>query len=412
MRRMIKMAKYLARQDVEVHFITTNNARQINNYEKDILDERIHVVKIPSLAISNYLQSNQERLLGKLVRRIVYYLTMPLFFIDYATLWAITLLPYCWWYMRKHDIRYVYVSGPPFSTVWHMALLKKVMGQRMTLIAEWRDLWIEDKARLFLWPKKFFRFVQSQMEKLVLRQADLVITVTQQLTALLSSKVSGNTKVFVLENGYDQEDFQITTPIDATDNRNNDVNKEIRKLIYTGNIVGTRGEGLFLLLNALNVLMKRDIKAVLQIVGTVSYPIKARIEKEYLPLIRTGYLQLVGVVAPLEAISAMQDANYGVVIVQRDHPEALTSKFFEYCAVAKTLLCVGPKGELQKKVENMGLGLYVTLDDKKAIDKIVTFLTDQKQVTPACFAPIQKQNSFAGIANDFLDLIRKKIYMV
>lgn len=101
LRRIIKMGKKLAEQGVEVHFITTHNSAQVNSYIKDIDHSNIVVNKICSLSLSNYLTKYKNGIINKIISRIIYTLTMPLYFVDYATLWGVILIPYTLWYMKK-----------------------------------------------------------------------------------------------------------------------------------------------------------------------------------------------------------------------------------------------------------------------------------------------------------------------
>lgn len=391
LRRIIKIAKYLAQNGIEVHFITTHNSHEINNYENDIKASNIFINKIPSLSLNNLFNFKEPTLAVRIFRRILYYITLPIYFIDYATLWGIILVPYMYYYMKKNNIKYVYVSGPPFSVVWHVAILKHFMGKKMVFIAEWRDLWIEYYGRIFLWPKCISYRIQKKMERYCIQQADSVVSVTEDLSEVLKKKTDYEKKIITIENGYDPDEF-----IQKPDTLK--AHQQTRQLIYAGNIMNTRKEALIILLKAIKVLKDMKVKCCLRILGEISYDAGRTIQQKYADLLASNYVILEGLKSPQEAIEAIAQSDYGVVFIQREHPEALPSKMFEYCALNKTMICIGPEGEMKKRVEKNQIGLYVCLGQDSAIDQIVKFIELQKSFPQENFSEIQQQGSFRTIA--------------
>ena len=398
LRRLLKIAKYLARFGVKVHFLTTENGRQVNNYEDDVRGDNMTVRKLPSLSLSNLLNTTPRTLLGKLARTAVYYLTLPLFFVDYATLWGLVMVPYAVRYLRKHKVEYLYISGPPFSTLWHGALIKKWLGDDICFIAEWRDVWLEDEARVFLWPKPLFRWIQRTMERQVLQAADIVLTVTADLGQALAAKSGHQAKVVVLENGFDEEELQAAQSVGGEGRDDSGV----IRIVYTGNIVRTREEGFMLLLQAVSAMAAAGLPVVFEVMGTLSYLIVQAVRRQHAEMISLRQLILYGLDTPAAAIALLNRADYGVVIVQRDHPEALTSKFFEYCAAGKTIIGIGPDGELRRKMSAAGLGLFVCLDDETAVAQLVDYIGSRRQAPADRFEAIRANNSFSGIAAKFM----------
>jgi len=301
LRRIMKITKYLARAGNEIHYITTRNVRQANTYEKDIPNKNAHISRIPSLSLYNILQKTSSSFLFILFRRILNRVLAPFYFIDYALLWGFILIPYTLIYMKKYNIRKIYCSGPPFSTVLHCAIIKWFMGDKITLISEWRDLWIEDYYRNYLFPKKFFRYLNAKAELFCLVQSDWVIAVTPQLATVLKVKSADSKKVIIMENGFDSEDFQEKPYQPLAGGK--------LRLVYTGSVSGTRFDGLILLLEALKISVAAGHKVEMEIVGQINAG--DVIKQKYSCLIEEGNLHLSDLCSPEEAIGKIYGADYG-----------------------------------------------------------------------------------------------------
>ena len=391
LRRIIKMGKNMAADGIEVHYLTTSNDAHINSYTEDIKKENIIVKKIISLSLNNYLNRPRSGLLGKIFAKLVYFITLPIFFIDYATLWGLALIPYAFFYIKKHDIKNIYVSGPPFSTLLHMTLLKRFFLNDVNLICEWRDVWTEDYERIYVPPRVLSRWIQIQMEKVVIRKANYVIGVTNSIIKNLMKNDSDKDKFLLIENGFDLDSFSIEND-NGCKNQNGD-HKTI--ICYAGNIVDTRAEGFFLFLDAIMDYPGNDI--VFEMCGSLGYMVKNKLQKHYSTLLEKGLFKYHGVLSTKDAISLIQQSDVGLVVVQRQQPEALTSKFFEYCAAKKPIIAIGPCGDLQKKMRENRVGIYCELDNFSS-DELYSFLHMNFDKKEFCFDKILRENDFSYLA--------------
>ena len=389
LRRIMKIGKKLAENGVEVHYVTTNNSKQINSYSDDIKHPNIKINKIPSLSFNSYLTKYKIGIFSKIISKIIYYITLPLFFVDYATLWGIVLIPYTYWYIKRENIKNIYVSGAAFSTLFHMAILKHWLFPYVNLICEWRDYWTDDYERQYLPPIKLNRKFQVWMERYTILHCDKVIGVTP---TLLSSLVKDNNtdKYKIIENGFDKDDFY------KGESGNIIKDSSCVTVCYTGNIVDTRAEGLFLFLDALNKY-KRQNNIVFEICGELGYRIKKKLYTEYKDMIDSGMLVYHGLVSVREAIGIVEKSTLALVLVQRQHPEALTSKFFEYCYARKPIIAIGPKGDLQDKMNKIKLGIYCELDSFDS-EKLNKYICEERKNMEYQFDEIVKHNDFSYLA--------------
>lgn len=386
LRRIIKMAKNLAQSGVEVHFVTTENGAQVNSYVKDIECQNIYVKKIPSLSLNNYFNKHRDNFFNKVLARCVYYITMPLFFVDYATLWGIVLIPYVVWYAKKNNINNIYASGAAFSTLFHMVIVKLFFLKHINLISEWRDYWTDDYGRKYLPPKYCTRFIQIWMENLVIRHSDRVVSVTPMLVSSLM-RCGDKNKFLLIENGFDPDDFHV----------NNNVSNEVKRIniVYTGNIVDSRSEGLFLFLEFLKQQKINNI--TFDICGELGYFVKKKMNSVYKDLIDNRIVIYHGVVSVDKAITLIEKSTLALVLVQRQHPEALTSKFFEYCYARKPIIAIGPKGDLQDKMNKINLGIYCELDSFDS-EKLNKYICEERKNMEYQFDEIVKHNDFSYLA--------------
>lgn len=400
LRRIIKVAKEYSNNGIEVHFITTENRKQVNNYEHD-LSNNIIVNKIPSLSLNNYFNKEIKSTFAKVLRRFTYYLTSPCFFVDYGLLWGIVLIPYMLKYIKENRIVNVYCSGAPFSTLWQVAIVKRLLGKRINLICEWRDPWVDDFDRNFFPPpKRLNKRLQRMMENFVIRQCDKGIVVTKGMMQFIPLEY--RQKFSVIENGFDEDELTEEMFYKYK-------NYKTKNIVYTGNIVDEgRFEGLRLFLKAFRECINIDCGLRFQLCGQLSYKVEKYIKKEYSDLLRAGSIDILGIVSTRDAIEIMAKSGFGLVLVQRSQPEALTSKFFEYCACGKKIIAIGPDGDLKSKMNEQGIRGYFELDSFIELRRIKDYILDAQNddIDENGYLKLREDNSFSSIAKRVVDLFK------
>lgn len=396
-RRKVKVAKYLARAGIEVDVVTVRNAQQTDSYENDTVADNIVIRRLASLSLHNLTRAELKTWAAKAARRALFYLTSPVYFIDDATLWGLVLVPFTRRYLADTGITKIYCSGPPFSTCWHMSLVKRRLGDRVTLISEWRDVWVEDAYRHYPFPAVLFKWLNERIERSTLELSDAVITVTPRLGELLAAKLGDPAKVHVIENGYDPDEFPEESPRPEPKRAPGRPRTGIR-IGYAGEIGGTRLDGLLLVLDAVRSLMRQGTPVTLELMGELGRR-RRLIEGRYPDLIRQRALVVHGLGTPAQAAALIRRVDYAVVLVQTEHPEALTTKFFDYSAARKTLIGVGPPGgDLEQRIEQSELGLYVAVRDPNAAARIADFVGAGTKTPPERFEEIRHENTYPRIA--------------
>jgi glycosyltransferase involved in cell wall biosynthesis len=113
-----------------------------------------------------------------------------------------TSIPSLFRIIRNWNIRIIYASGDPFSSLVTAILLKKIT--KIPVILDFRDPWKDNinctKQSLYR------RKVCASLEAFCVRNSDAVLATTSKLLEALK-QYSGNVIFRVIQNGFDDEDF-------------------------------------------------------------------------------------------------------------------------------------------------------------------------------------------------------------
>lgn len=230
--------------------------------------------------------------------------------------------------IRREDIKYVITTSPPHSTQLIGLRLKKLFPG-ITWIADLRDTWTDIYYYDLFYPTFISKAIDSHYERKVLRNADQIITVGNNLAKTYMSKNAGiDSKIHVLPNGYDEEDFEGISPV--------------MPAIFTITYVGTLSEVYPLdgLLSALAILEKEGAEFMLRFAGTIPSEIRAKI-RSYLSSSKTEFIPYV---PHSEAIKLMAESSLLLLIIPdtRKNDAITPGKVFEYIAAGKRVLYIGP----------------------------------------------------------------------
>lgn len=140
--------------------------------------------------------------------RLVIWVRANLFVPDPRRFWVRPSVKFLVPYIKDNDIDVIVTTGPPHSM--HLIGLEIKKHCDVRWLADFRDPWsdwdILDKLKVSNW----VRGIHQRMEKKVLNEADLVLTVSHRLAQQLRSK-GGKAKIDVVTNGVDDADFELMT---------------------------------------------------------------------------------------------------------------------------------------------------------------------------------------------------------
>jgi glycosyltransferase involved in cell wall biosynthesis len=284
---------------------------------------------------------------------------------DNARPWAQQVLVVCREICRSQSIDAVYTTLPPFSSVFVGQALKRETG--LPWIVDYRDLWYGDVLREWLpaWRTR----LELGMERRLLRDADVIVTVSEPKTAYmrrLHPAVSARWET--LTNGYDDELYgerARTRPFDTP----------AIEFVYTGRLFKNRRGYAFA--EALGRLHRSDpdlaSRVVVRILGGVEPVIRATYDEI---LQRHGIAHLYrfeGDVDYHAAMSAQVNCDYLLLIVDTGETSdgVIPGKLFEYVAARRPIFALCDPGATQQIIERAGLGRAVPAEDADACEALL-----------------------------------------
>lgn len=267
-------------------------------------------------------------------------------------------------YLLKNPADAIVSSGPPHSM--HMIALGLKNKLDIPWLADFRDPWTEidffDKLRLSTCAKNKHR----RLEKLVLTTADIVVTVSDQWADDLNRL--GASSARIITNGYDPDDFAFLPVKQDTG----------FVLTHIGSLNADRNsESLWEVLGALsseNKQFKENLK--LRFIGRNDFSLKKSLEENDLMRCTEFYEYMPhGEALHLAAKSAF------LLLLLNNTPNKMgiiPGKTFEYLALRKPILCIGPtKGASARILSETNAGHVCDFSDPQSIKKVIVNFYEQ-----------------------------------
>lgn len=260
-------------------------------------------------------------------------------------------------------INAIYTTLPPFASMFAGHALRKETG--IPWIVDYRDLWFGDVLREWVpgWRKK----LEFHIEKRLLREADVVITVSEPKTAYMQ-RLHPDIKARweTLTNGYDTElygDRVRTKPFGDT-----------IEFVYTGRLFKNRRGHAFA--EALGRIHRSDpqlaARARVRILGGVEASIRKRYDSILEQFGIAHLYDFAGDVSYGEAMNAQVNCDYLLLIVDTGETSdgVIPGKLFEYVSVRRPIFALCDPGATQQIIERARLGKAVaaeSVDDCEAM---------------------------------------------
>lgn len=321
------------------------------------------------------------------------------FFIpDARMFWIRPSVRYLTKYLANNPVDAIVSTGPPHTT----HLIAKRVSKRISTpwLADFRDPWTNIDFFDDLKPTYFAKRIHRRLEKNVLTHAQRVVTVTKGWANDLS--LIGGTKVLVVENGYDPEDF---------DNVEVEMDKGFT-LTHIGTLSPNRNCNL--LWQVLGEKVKADEEFAehfrLRFVGSVdSSAYNAISFNGLLP-----YAEFLGYLPHDQAVN-LQLRTSALLLLVNNSPNALgiqTGKVFEYMAAKRPILAVGPVGgNSHDLISETQTGVFVDFTDidqiKQGVDKLwIWYRDDFTGFNPKGYENYSRKTLAQRIAGLLDDLVK------
>ncbi len=258
--------------------------------------------------------------------------------------------------IRDEKIDLIFASAPPPTTT----LIGKSLARKTDkkFIVDFRDPWLEIVYYQNIHRSKITTFIDSRLEKKVLKSADSVVTISDDIARLLESKVH-NIQCEVIPNGFDESDFH------ETNSKRNDK----FTIAYTGSMSDDRIP--FPLLDALSKFKSEGITDLrLTFAGRFTSKFYDYIEK----LNITNFFDIKPFVPHSESTKILQNSDTLLLVID-DVPNNkgfLTGKIFEYLGTKKPIFAIGPvDGDANKILIESDSGKMVDYKDYDGAYKLL-----------------------------------------
>lgn len=388
--RWLKFVKYLPQFGVKPVVVIPENPEYPSIDESLFNDvpDAIEIIKIPitepytwfklltgkkkNETVNSGVIANHKK--QGLVEKISIWIRGNFFIPDSRMFWIKPASKVLHGYLLKNNIDTIITTGPPHSL--HLIGLRIKQKHSVNWLADFRDPWSEIDYLEEFNPGKRAMQKHRKLEHKVLTKADKIITVSNQWANDLERL--GAPRVSVITNGFDAADF-------TNFNYNQTSDKFI--LLYSGMLHAYRNpKNLWDVLDRLcNEHPDFAQNFQLQFYGNIDAEIISYLDA--LPNLATRY-HLGGYIGHAELLKKYEAAAV-LLLIQNDTKNALghiPGKVFEYLAVRKFILGIGPKnGDVAKIIENCRAGKMFEKAEQTEIFNYLSELVQKWKVKQTLF---------------------------
>jgi glycosyltransferase involved in cell wall biosynthesis len=366
--RWLKFAKYLKEFGWQPVIYTPENPEYISIDESLLKDaEGLQVIKTPiwepysfykkftgqskSAAINTAFL--KEKKVVSLPEKISRWIRGNFFIPDARKYWIKPSIKFLLQWIKNNSVDVIVSTGPPHS----MHLIAEKVKQKTGLpwLADFRDPWTNidfaDELMLSSAAKK----THQKMELSVLKHSDKIVVIGNEMKNEFAQMIHDDEKISVITNGYDEKDLPVNSA--ALDKK--------FTIVSVGALVKTRNPEI--LWKVLSQLIKENKTLAenleVKIVGKVDYSVKEAIAQRGLQ----NYVSYTDYVPHEKVISLLQAAQV-LLLPLNNTPNAkgiVTGKLFEYLAVHRPVLCIGPEdGDAAAILNDTNAGVVIDFNDE------------------------------------------------
>lgn len=270
-------------------------------------------------------------------------------------------------YLEQHPVDAIVTTGPPHSM--HLIGLKLKRKRNIPWIADFRDPWTNIDFYQELRLSRIADWYHHKLEQKVVKTADCVLVISPQMKREFESLGSEN--ILVLTNGFDTDDI----PVGETQRNEN------FSICYVGTMNSARNPNV--LWQALSRICAENAdfaqKLRIQMAGQVDISVTAAIRSYGLD----KNFEYHGILPHDRALALQKNAQV-LLLVINNTPNAkgiVTGKFFEYLAVGKQILTIGPTdSDIAEIVNETAAGDIIDYTDVEgAIQTLIKYFNLFKQ---------------------------------
>ena len=269
--------------------------------------------------------------------------------------------------IRKEGVQAIYSTSPPATAHLIAASLKSLTGA--VWVADFRDPWVEEGV--FPAPGSMRYWIESRLERMVLRRCDCVVVTTPDLKAefLYRYPEAPADKIQVIYNGYDESDFS-------------DISLGIRsqyfEMIHAG-LVTPEFRNPLPLMEAVSSLIAEGViprdQVRITFLGGDSWVCSPDFTAEVNRMHLDGVVSVQSRVSHREALKRMAQAAVLLLLQASDDTRSLIpAKAFEYLRIGRPILALTLEGATAGLLKGMEHCFVIEPNDIASLRKSVISL--------------------------------------
>lgn len=253
--------------------------------------------------------------------------------------------------IRKEKINHVCLSVGPFAYSTILPKLKKeIEGLKITI--DYRDYWHDCFASL----SESKKSEEIRKQKEVLSSVDLILAPNSEMCTYLKSEF--NKDVYLLPHCIDEDFSNINTMNFKKVDRENFV------ILYGGSMYEKMEHYILQLINLIKEIEKLGYKVELKILT---------MQAAYVDLFKKHNINFnIEPLLPINEYINLAQKSDLILLMRPDwSPNGFSTKFFESVALQKPILYIGPKGEVNKFINDNNLGFSLAEYSEKETAELV-----------------------------------------
>lgn len=359
----MKFVKYLPEFGVEPIVYCPENPNYLKT-DESLLQEvsnDITILKTPVTEVSKFAIRPKKKSASGVANatnnKLLSFIRGNFFTPDAKVLWVKPSVEFLTDYLTENPVDVIISTGPPHS----MHLIAQQLKESFDIpwMADFRDPWTDLYYNKEFFQLGFAKRKNKRLEEKVLKSADVVVTVGNELKKYFDRF---NSNVEVISNGFDDE----------VDNHEKIELSQKFSLSYIGLLPkSSLPTNLLMAIQRLideNSDFKNDIE--LNFIGDIHESVSALIHELQL----SNYTNFFGYVPHKEAIKYQKSAQVLLVLIPNvnGNKGIITGKVFEYMAANRPILALGPiNGDLQSILTNSNAGTIIDYDDYAKIKSVL-----------------------------------------
>ena len=412
--RWFKFVKYLTKKNFYCLVYTPENPEMPvidPSFEKDIPTQNFECIKTKIFEPYSFYRlftgrSSKERITVAFLsetktstgfrEKVSKWIRSNLFIPDARMFWIRPSLRFLSNYLKTQSVDAMISTGPPHSMHLIAYGLKKKFPN-IPWIADFRDPWSTiyffNHLNLTSWALQ----QHKKLERQVVQQADVILSVSPVITEELKRlDASHPEKFYTLTNGFDKDDFP------APETSNDTMSCTIT---YAGLIPPNQNPRvLWQAIKELNANHLLPSSFKVQLIGKADVCVWEDIQKYGISsfVVKTDYL-------PHSEVLKREQESGALLLVVYNAPNnkgIVTGKLFEYLALQKPILAIGPTdGEAAKIIHNCSAGIMVEYDDVEGMKQALLNFLNHKLPSPK-LSDVQ-QYSREALTDALIDILNK-----